>query len=222
MRVVVFGANGMVGGGVVLECLEDPSIESVLAVGRQSSGLTHPKLRELIQRDLFDLEAVAGELRGYDACFYCVGVSSLGMSEEDYRRITHGLTVAVMKVLTEVNPGIKLCFVSGQGSDSTASGGVMWARVKGEAENYVLGLPQEAYVFRPGFIQPLKGVRSATRLYRALYAPTSGLYPLLRRLFPGGVTTSVDVGRAMINAVRRGYPKRILENRDINTLAAAA
>ena len=218
----MFGANGMVGGGVVLECLEDPGVESVLAVGRHSAGLTHPKLRELIQPDLFDLEAAVDELRGYDACFYCVGVSSLGMGEEKYRRITVALTVAVMKVLTEANPRMKLCFVSGQGSDSTAVGRVMWARVKGEAENYVLGLPQEAYVFRPGFIQPRKGVRSATRLYRALYALTSSLYPLLRRLFPGGVTTSVDVGRAMINAVRRGYPKRILENRDINTLAAAA
>jgi uncharacterized protein YbjT (DUF2867 family) len=221
MKVVVLGANGMVGGGVVLECLEDPRVDAVLAVGRRGSGLAHPRLREVLVPDLFALDPVVDELRGCDACFYCVGVSSLGMSEHDYRRITLDLTVAVMSVLAEVNPGIKLCFVSGQGSDGTESGRVMWARVKGEAENHVLGLPQETYVFRPGFIQPLKGVRSATRLYRALYTVTAGLYPLLKRVFPGGVTTSVNVGRAMINAVSTGYPKRILENRDINALAEA-
>lgn len=220
MRVIVFGANGMVGGGALRECLEDPQVESVLAVGRHSCGLQHAKLRELVHRDLFDLQAVASDVEGFDACFYCVGVSSAGMSETDYRRVTKDLTVAVVEVLTKVNPGIKLCFVSGQGTD--ASGRAMWARVKGEAEDYLLGLPQEAYMFRPGFIQPMKGVRSGTRVYQALYTVVGPLHPLLKRLFPGSVTTSVNVGLAMIRAVTRGYPKRILETRDINTLAEVA
>jgi len=212
----------MVGGAVLLECLEDARVESVLAVGRRASGLTHPKLRELIHADLFGLEAVADDLRGYDACFYCVGVSSMGLDEAQYRRVTLDLTVAVVGVLTRLNPGIELCFVSGQGTDGSGRGRVMWARVKGEAENHLLALPQDAYVFRPGFIQPLKGVRSATPIYRALYTVTAPLYPVLRRLFPGGVTTSVNLGRAMINAVASGYPKRVLENRDINALAEAS
>lgn len=211
----------MVGGGVLRECLDDVRVDSVLVVGRRGAGLAHPKLRELIVSDLFDLDASAGDLGGYDACFYSVGVSSVGMSEADYRRITLDLTVAVLDVLTRASPTIKVCFVSGQGSDGTGRARAMWARMKGEAENHVLALPQDAYVFRPGFIQPLKGVRSATPIYRALYTLTAPLYPVLHRLFPGGVTTSVNVGRAMINAVTRGYSKRILDNRDINTLAEA-
>lgn len=222
MRVIMFGASGMVGGGVLLECLEDARIERVLAVGRRSLGLAHPKLHELVLPDLFDLEAAAGELRGYDACFYCLGVSSAGMSEADYRRLTYDLTVVVAETLERVSPGIEWCFVSGRGTDGTASGRVMWARVKGEAENYLLALPQETYMFRPGFIQPMKGVRSRTRIYRALYAVLGPVSPLLRRLFPGAVTTSVNVGRAMIRAVTQGYPKRVLETEDINALAEVA
>lgn len=221
VRVMVFGANGMVGSGVLLECLEDPRVESVLAVGRRSSGRTHPKLQELVRPDLFDLAAAAEELRGYDACFYCLGVSSAGLSEEEYRRITYDLTVAVVDVLVRENPHVTICFVSGQGTDGSGTGRTMWARVKGEAENHLLGLPQEAYMFRPGYIQPMKGVRSGTRLYHAVYTVVGPLYPLLKRLFPGGVTTTVAVGKAMINAVTRGAPKRILETRDINELAAA-
>jgi uncharacterized protein YbjT (DUF2867 family) len=221
MRVVLFGASGMVGGGALRECLEDPGVEAVLSVGRRSCGVTHAKLRELTHPDLFDLAAVAEKLRGYDACFYTIGVTSAGMSESDYRRITYDLTVAVMDVLVRENPGLKICFVSGAGTDASEKGRVMWARVKGAAENHVLGLGQEAYVFRPGYIQPLKGVRSATAIYQALYTVAAPFYPVLRRLFPGSVTTSVAVGRAMINAVTRGAPERVLETRDINELAAA-
>jgi uncharacterized protein YbjT (DUF2867 family) len=221
VNVIIFGANGMVGGGVLRECLEDPVIESVLAVGRRAPGLTHPKLRQLVCGDLFDLQAVAGELEGYDACFYCLGISSAGMSEADYRRVTYDLTVVVVDALAELNPRIKVCFVSGQGTDSSASGRSMWARVKGEAENYILALPQEAYMFRPGFIQPLKGVRSGTKIYQALYNAVGPVSPLLRRLFPGAATTSVSIGVAMIRAATRGYSKRILETRDINLLAQA-
>jgi uncharacterized protein YbjT (DUF2867 family) len=221
MRVILFGASGMVGGGVLRECLEDPQVEAVLSVGRRPCGLQHAKLRELNPQDLFDLGPVAGELRGYDACFYTVGATSAGKSEADYRRITYDLTVSVMDALVRQSPGLKICFVSGAGTDSTGKGRVMWARVKGEAESHVLGLGQEAWVFRPGYIQPMKGVRSATVMYQAAYTVAAPLYPLLRRLFPGGVTTSVAVGRAMINAVTRGSAKRILETRDINELAAA-
>lgn len=219
MRAVLFGATGMVGQGVLLECLEDPAVESVLAVGRRSCGVAHGKLEELLHPDLFDLEAVRDRLRGYDACFYCLGVSSAGMGEADYRRITHDLTVAVFDVLVGANPRLKACFVSGQGTASSGSGRAMWARVKGGAENYLLDLPIEAYMFRPGIIQPMKGVRSGTRLYQVFYTVLGPLVPVLKRLLPGYVTTTVNVGRAMILAVTRGYPKRILETRDINDLA---
>ena len=222
MNVIVFGATGMVGKGVLLECLEDDAVESVLVVGRRSCGVDHPKVRELLHPDLFDLASVAEELSGYDACFYCVGVPSSGMSESEYRRLTRDLTVAALDVVVERNPEVKVCFVSGQGTDSTEKGRVMWARVKGEAENYVLGLSVESYMFRPGFIQPMKGVRSGVRLYQTLYTVFAPITPLLKRLFPGFVTTSVAVGRAMIAAVTRGAPSRILETRDINRLGAAA
>jgi uncharacterized protein YbjT (DUF2867 family) len=220
MRVVTFGATGMVGSGVLLECLEDDQVESVLVVGRRSCGRAHAKLDEIVQSDLFDLDPVADRLAGYDACFYCLGVSSAGMSEADYRRITYDLTVAVVDALVRANPDLKVCFVSGQGTDGTASGRVMWARVKGEAENYLLGLPFDAYMFRPGFIQPLKGVRSQTALYQTLYTVARPLYPVLRRLFPDSVTTSVVLGRAMIRAAARGYRKRVLETADINELGS--
>lgn len=220
MRIVVFGASGMVGNGVLRECFEDGSIESVLAVGRSPCGLSHPKLDELIRPDLFDLDAVADRLVGYDACFYCLGVSSAGMDEAAYRRVTYDLTLAIANVLVARNPGIRLCFVSGQGTDSRSR--LMWARVKAAAENALLEMPIEAYMFRPGIIQPMKGVRSKTWIYQAAYTMTRPLLPLLRRLFPGQVTTSVAVGRAMINAVTRGYPERILETADINRLAEEA
>jgi uncharacterized protein YbjT (DUF2867 family) len=211
----------MVGGGVLLECLEDDAVESVLAVGRSSCGVEHPKLRELVHPDLFDLEAVADQLRGHDACFYCLGVSSAGMSEEDYRRVTLDLTVAVLDVVVRESPEVNICFLSGQGTDSSEHGRAMWARVKGAAENYVLGLPTESWMFRPGFIQPMKGVRSQTALYKVLYALSAPVTPLLRRLFPRFVTTTVAVGRAMIAAAREGYPERILETRDINEIGRA-
>lgn len=216
MNVVVFGSSGMIGGGVLRECLEDPRVEAVLSVGRRPSGLTHPKLAELIRSDLFDLAPVADRLEGYDACFYCVGVSSAGMSEDVYRRITRDLTVSVAAVLERTSPGIVVCFVSGQGSDGTRTSRVMWARVKGEAENALLEGPLDAYVLRPGFVQPMKGVRSATTLYRVLYTVTSPLFPILRRLFPGNVTTTVAIGRAMLRIATEGFPKRILETGDIN------
>jgi len=220
MNVLVFGASGMIGGGVLLECLEDPRVESVLSVGRRPSGLAHPKLDELIRADMFELAPLADRLEGYDACFYCVGVSSAGMSENAYRRITCDLTVSVAAVLERTSPEIVVCFVSGQGSDGTGTSRLMWARVKGEAENALLQGPLDAYVLRPGFVQPMRGVRSATPLYRALYGVTLPLFPVLRRLFPRNVTTTTTIGRAMLRIASKGFPRRILETRDINEAGA--
>lgn len=218
MNAIVFGASGMVGGGLVLECLDDPRIEAVLAVGRNSCGISHAKLQELIVEDLFHLESVADRLRGYDACFWCIGVTSAGMSEAAYRRITCDLTLAVVGLLVELNPRLVVCFVSGQGTDGTGRSRVMWARVKGETENALLALPIRVHAFRPGFIRPLRGVRSKTRLYRALYAVLTPVGPLLERLFPRSITTTSQVGRAMIRAALEGHPKDVLETADINAL----
>jgi uncharacterized protein YbjT (DUF2867 family) len=221
MNVLLFGATGMVGQGVLRECLLDPGVERVLAVGRRKTGLEHEKLREIVRADLFDLSAVEGELAGHDACFFCLGVSSAGMSEPEYTRVTFDLTMAVARVLARLNPGMTFIYVSGAGTDAGERGRTMWARVKGRTENALLGLPfRAATMFRPGFIQPMHGIRSRTRLYRALYAVAGPLYPLWKTLFPGFVTTTEKVGRAMLRAARDGAPRAVLENRDINALAA--
>jgi uncharacterized protein YbjT (DUF2867 family) len=220
MKVMIFGATGMVGQGVVLECLAHSDVESVLAVGRSSSGINHPKLREVVQKDLFDYSAIKSELAGWDACFFCLGVSSVGMSEPDYHRVTFELTLAAARVLAELNPGMTFCYVSGAGTDSTERGRSMWARVKGKTENALLGLGfRAAFMFRPGYIQPMKGVRSRTTLYRLLYAVFRPLFWAWRFLFPGLATTTERMGLAMIHVVTRGYSKPLLEVRDINALA---
>lgn len=217
MRVILFGATGMIGSGVLEECLNDPQVETVLAVGRTKLGRTHPKLRELIHDDFLAYGSIRDQLAGYDACFFCLGVSSAGMSESAYHRLTYEITVAAAKALLAVNPDMTFCYVSGAGTDSTAQGRMMWARVKGKTENRLLGLSHRAFMFRPGFIQPVK-VRSKTRLYRLLYDLTGPLYPVLRRLFPTHITASDEFGRAMIAVAADGYEKRILETRDINQL----
>jgi uncharacterized protein YbjT (DUF2867 family) len=221
MNVLLFGATGMVGQGVLRECLLDPGVERVLAVGRRGTGLEHEKLRDLVRADLFDLSAIEGELAGHDACFFCLGVSSAGMSEPDYSRVTHDLTMAVARVLVKLNPGMTFIYVSGAGTDGTERGRTMWARVKGKTENALLKLPfKAAIMFRPGFIRPMHGIRSRTRLYRILYAVVGPLFPLWKTLFPGFVTTTEKVGRAMLRAARDGAPRAVLENRDINALAS--
>lgn len=223
MRVAVFGATGMVGGAALREALDSREVEAVVTVGRRPTGLSHPKLTEVVHHDLFDYTPVRDRLAGLDACFFCLGVTSAGMREDAYRRVTLDLAVAAARVLLELNPGMTFCFVSGAGTDSTERGRVMWARVKGAAENALFAMPSEAvYAFRPAFIQPLRGVRSRTPLYAAFYAVTSPLYPLLRRLFPRWVTDSVTVGRALIRVAAEGYPKRVLENGDINRAGARA
>jgi uncharacterized protein YbjT (DUF2867 family) len=222
MKVIVFGATGMVGQGVLRECLLDPDVERVLAVGRHATGQTHEKLRALVLADLLDYSGVSDQLAGYDACFFCLGVTSAGMSEADYRRVTVDIAVAAGSALARQNPGMTFVFVSGAGSDATGRSRVMWARVKGEAENAILSLPfKAAYAFRPAVIRPMHGITSRTRSYRITYAVMKPLLPLASWLLPGQVTSTERIGRAMLNVVRHGAPKRILENADINTAAGA-
>jgi uncharacterized protein YbjT (DUF2867 family) len=209
----------MIGAGVLLECLDDPGVSKVLAVGRTTCGVQHAKLEEVLHRDFFDFTALADKLAGYDACFFCLGVSSAGMSEADYTRVTYDITVAAAIAVLAANPKIAICFISGQGTDSAERGRSMWARVKGRAENHLLAMPFGAkYMFRPGFIQPLRGITSKTKLYRAIYAVMGPMFPVLSRLFPGSVTTTQRVGRAMIHVVRNGAPTAILETTAINAL----
>jgi uncharacterized protein YbjT (DUF2867 family) len=191
----------------------------VLVVGRTPCGVAHPKLRELIRSDFFDYRDANAHLKGLDACFFCLGVSAVGMSESAYHRLTYELTISAAAALADLNPGLTFCYVSGEGTDSTERGCFMWARVKGKTENHLLRMPFNAYMFRPGFIQPLKGVRSKTKLYQAFYNVLAPLYPLLKRILPRHVTTTANVGRAMIQVAATGYSKHVLENSDINVLA---
>jgi uncharacterized protein YbjT (DUF2867 family) len=221
MKVILFGATGMVGQGVLRECRLDRDVETVLTVGRSSTGQQHTKLQEIISPDLFDLSPFESRLAGFDACFFCLGVSAAGMSEQDYRRLTYDLTISVATTLVRLNPGMTFIYVSGAGTDSSERGRMMWARVKGKTENDLLKMPfRAAYMFRPGYIQPLHGIRTKTKWYGALYAVMGPLYPLWKRLLPNYVTTTECVGRVMINVARKGAPKRFLENRDINSLCS--
>ena len=219
MKVILFGATGMVGQGVLRECLQDPRVDAVLTIGRSITGQTHTKLKELAHKDLFDYGSIAAELKGYDACFFCLGISSAGMSEADYHHITYDLTLAAAQVLAALNPGMTFIYVSGTGTDSSERGRVMWARVKGATENALLQLPfKAAYMFRPGIIRPLHGITSKTPLYRAFYVLAAPLLWLLGAVSPGLLTTTEQVGRAMIKAAADGAPKPLLETRDINRL----
>ncbi|GII31131.1 NAD(P)H-binding protein [Planotetraspora mira] len=219
MKVVVFGATGMVGQGVLRECLLDPEVDEVLVVGRTPTGLHHEKIREVIHKDFSDFSSLKAEFSGQDACFFCLGVSSVGMSEDDYRRVTYDITLAAATILAEQNPGMTFVYVSGVGSDSSEKGRVMWARVRGRTENALLRLPLAAHVFRLGYVQPGHGVRSKTRWYQAMYRAVAPAYPLLRRLWPGHMTTTENVGRAMIVVARRGTDARIMGSREINAAA---
>jgi uncharacterized protein YbjT (DUF2867 family) len=218
MNVIVFGATGMVGQGVLRECLLDTDVQRVLCIGRSATGQAHAKLREIVVDDFLDLSAIEAELLGLDACFFCLGVSSAGMSEERYRQVTYGITMAVAQTLVKLNPAMTFIYVSGAGTDSTGSGRSMWARVKGQTENALLRLPfKAAYMFRPAGIQPLHGITSKTKAYRALYALTKPLLPLLVHL-PKYMTTTEQLGRAMLGVARQGYSKRVLESADINSI----
>jgi uncharacterized protein YbjT (DUF2867 family) len=222
MKVIVFGASGMVGQGVVRECVRDPAVERVLSVVRKPSGTTDAKVEELVHADLYDFGPVEQKLAGYDACFFCLGVSAAGMSEAEYRRVTYDLTLAAARTLVRVSPAMTFIYVSGAGTDDSERGRAMWARVKGQTENALKQLPfRAAVMFRPGIIQPLHGIRSKTRVYRIVYAILGPLFPLFNWLLPSFITSTERVGRAMLRVARDGAPKPVLENADINQLAAA-
>jgi uncharacterized protein YbjT (DUF2867 family) len=220
MKVILFGATGMVGQGVLRECLLDPQVERVLSVGRSATGGQDPKLHEIVHGNLGDLAPIENDLRGYDACFFCLGVSSAGMSEDDYRHITYDLTVAVGQSLAKLNPGMTFIYVSGAGTDSSEHGRSMWARVKGRTENALLKMPfKAAYMFRPGVIRPLHGFRSKTRGIRIFYTVAMPIVLLAAAIAPNSITTTEKMGRAMIHAAERGAPKTLLGTREINALA---
>lgn len=220
MRVVLFGATGMVGQGVLRECLRDPQVTRVLAVGRRPTGVSHPKLTELVRGDFHHWSDADDALTGYDACFFTLGVSSAGMSEADYTRATYDLTLAAATALARLNPDMTFIYVSGAGTDSTEGGRMMWARVKGRTENALLRLPfRGAYMFRPGMIEAVDGVRPSNVLYRRSYAVLGPVIALARRLFPNQVVTTAEVGRAMLRVAREGYPRPVLERADIAAVA---
>ena len=220
MKVLMFGATGMVGQSVLRECLAAPDVSAIVCVGRSASGVSDPRVSDLVAPDLHDLRSVAAQLAPFDACFFCLGVSSVGMNEADYTRITYDLTLGIARLLASANPGMTCTYVTGAGTDSTAAGPRMWARVKGRTENDLLALPfKAAYMFRPGVIQPLHAVRSKTALYRAAYVLATPVFGLLHALRPASLVTSVEVGRAMLGVVRHGYPRPILEVADIQAAA---
>lgn len=217
MKVILFGGTGMVGQGVLRECLLDDRVTDVLAVGRTPIAQQHSKLTNIVHADLMDLTAIESQLTGYAACFFCLGVSSVGMKEPEYRRVTYDYTLSVANTLAKVSPQSTFVYVSGAGTDSSEKGRTMWARVKGQTENDLLGLPLAAYMFRPGIVQPMRGIKSKTRLYRAGYTAATPLLWVLKRVTPNLVTTTDDIGRAMIRIADSGFSKRILESRDIRT-----
>jgi len=210
----------MVGQGVLRECLLDSGVELVKTVGRAATSVEYPKLREVIHANLWDYTSIESELSGFDACFFCLGVSAGGMKEADYAHVTYGITLAAAETLSRLNPHMTFIYVSGAGTDTSEKGRMMWARVKGRTENALQKLPfQAAYMFRPGVIEPMHGIRSRTAAYRVLYKLAKPLLPALRWAFPGSILTTEQIGRAMLEVARNGAPKRILESKDINASA---
>jgi hypothetical protein len=216
MKVLITGSTGMVGEGVLLECLKHSDVEQVLVINRKPGGVSHPKLSEIIHSDFFDLKPIEQQLTGLNACFFCLGVSSVGMSKEEYSHITYDLTLTVAQLLAKLNPATTFCYVTGAGTDSSEQGSVAWARVKGATENALLRLFKRAYMFRPGFMKATPGQNNVKSYYKFI----AWLYPIGRALYPAGFCTLREVGLAMINAASKGYPKQILEVKDIVALAA--
>jgi uncharacterized protein YbjT (DUF2867 family) len=219
MNVILFGATGMVGQGVLRECLLYPDVRQVLSIVRTPSGQHHEKLHELIHSNFFDYSEIESQLTGFDACFFSLGVSSAGMDEAKYTHLTYDLTLSAATTLAKLDPQMTFIYVSGAGTDSIERGRSTWARIKGKTENDILKLPfRAAYMFRPGFIQPLHGIRSKTRLYQTFYTALSPILPLLKFTLPQYVTTTEQVGRAMLQVAKHGYPRPILESKDIDSL----
>ena len=216
VKAIITGSTGMVGEGVLLECLKHPEVESVLVINRKPCGISHPKLKEIIHADFFDLSPVESELAGYNACFFCAGVSSIGMKEPEYKKVTYDLTMSFAQTLSRLNSEMTFCYVSGSGTDSTEKGRMMWARIKGKTENDLMKLPfKGVYAFRPAFMKPVKGQKNALPLVKYLV----WLYPVLHALSPGFFGTLSDVGLAMINCALASSEKKILEAKDIAELA---
>lgn len=215
IRAIVTGATGMVGEGVLHECLQSPEVEAVLIINRKPSGYTHPKLIEIIHQDFFGFAPIKAQLKGYNACFFCLGVSSVGMKEEEYTKMTYTLTMHVAETLSKLNPDMTFCYVSGSATDSTEKGRSMWARVKGKTENDLMKLPFKAvYNFRPGYMHPTPGLKNTLPYYKYL----SWMYPVVRKVFPGAVSTLAELGQAMIKVATKGYEKPILEVKDFVSL----
>jgi uncharacterized protein YbjT (DUF2867 family) len=215
IKAIVTGATGMVGEGVLLECLENSDVTEVLVIHRKPLGRSHPKLKEMIHTDFFDLSPIAAQLGGYDACFFCLGISSVGISKDEYRRITYDLTLHVGETLARQNPAMTFCYVTGAGTDSTEKGRSAWARVKGATENALLRLFPNGYMFRPGLMKATPGQQNLKVWYRRL----AWLYPIVHALYPAGSCTLREVGEAMIHVAQKGYPKKVLEVKDIVTAA---
>ncbi len=215
IKAIITGTTGMVGEGVLLECLSHPDVEQVLVINRKPLSMAHPKLREIILADFFALETITKELRGYNACYFCLGISSVGVGKEEYRHITFDLTVHVAQVLAALNSDMTFCYVSGAGTDSSETGRSAWARVKGATENGLLRLFGKAYMFRPGFMKTTPGQKNIKSWYKYI----AWLYPIGRKIYPAGFCTLREVGQAMINVVLKGYSKKVLEVADIVALA---
>ena len=219
MNVLLFGATGMIGQGVLRECLLDEGVASVVAIGRSATGVSHPKLRQIIHADLTNYAPIEPQLTGFDACFFCLGISSAGLTEKQYTRITYLITLRAAETLARLNPGLTFVYISGAGADSSGHGRIMWARVKGRTENALLRLPfKAAFMFRPGVVVPRFGARSRTTLYRFSYVLARPLLPLLRRAFPSHVLATDEIGQAMLLVARNGAPKAVLETADIRSL----
>ncbi|MEO8135801.1 MAG: epimerase [Betaproteobacteria bacterium] len=217
INAIITGASGMVGEGVLLECLNHPDVERVLVINRKPGGVAHPKLREIIHADFFDLSPIEPKLIGYNACFFCLGVSSVGIGDREYRNLTYDLTLNAGRLLARLNLEMTFCYVTGAGTDSSERGRIAWARIKGATENALMRLFRNSYMFRPGFMKPMPGQKNVKRFYKLIL----WVYPIGRVLYPAGFCTLQEVGRAMINAAGKGYPKQILGVKDIVELAKA-
>ena len=214
-KAIITGATGMVGEGVLLECLNHPDVEQVLVINRKPGGVSHPKLHEIIHKDFFNLAPIASQLAGYNACFFCLGISSVGVGKEEYKHITYDLTLHVGETLAKLNPDMTFCYVTGAGTDSTEKGKVAWARVKGATENALMRLFKNAYMFRPGFMKATPGQKNL----KGIYTFIAWMYPIGRVLYPAGFCTLKEVGLAMIHIASKGYSKQIIDVKDIVGLA---
>ncbi|HXA02766.1 MAG TPA: NAD-dependent epimerase/dehydratase family protein [Cytophagaceae bacterium] len=221
IRAIIFGSSGMIGQGVLMECLESPEVESILIINRSPGNVKHSKLKEIVHKDFSDFSSLSAEFAGYNSCFFCLGISAVGLSENEYYKTTFELTIRVAEALLKANKDFTFCYISGASTDSSENGKMMWARVKGKTENTLLAMPfKQVYMFRPGYIQPLKGIKSRTKLYNAIYFIFKPLYFILKP-FKGMVTDTSSMGKSMIQTALHGYEKKILESSDINKVSKA-